>query len=72
MPAATPRPVTLVTSSSAPPFREVTTPGGVLTNETLLSPLVGVLNVRLNSPSEAVGTSTTPVDAGTRMDVRAC
>ena len=61
MPSATPRPVTLVTSSSEPPFKDVTTPGGVLTNETLLSPPVGVLNVRDSSPSEAIGTSTTPL-----------
>ena len=47
MPAATPNPVTLVTSSSEPPFKDVTTPGGVLTNETVLSPPVGVLNVRV-------------------------
>ena len=64
MPAATPSPVTLVTSSSVPPFKEVTTPGGVLTNETLLSPPVGVLNVRLSSPSEAIGTLTTPLTPG--------
>ena len=61
MPAATPSPVTLVTSSSEPPFKDVTTPGGVLTNETLLSPPVGVLNVRESSPSEAIGTLTTPL-----------
>ena len=53
VPSATPSPMTLVTSSSAPPFKEVTTPGGVLTNETLLSPPVGVLNVRESRPSEA-------------------
>ena len=57
----TPRPMTLVTSSSEPPFREVTTPGGVFTNDTVLSPPVGVLNVSESSPSEAIGTSTTPL-----------
>ena len=42
--------MTLVTSSSEPPFKDVTTPGGVLTNETLLSPPVGVLKVRREQP----------------------
>ena len=64
VPSATPSPMTLVTSSSAPPFKEVTTPGGVLTNETLLSPPVGVLNVRVSSPSEAIGTLTVPMMPG--------
>ena len=59
VPSATPSPMTLVTSSSEPPFKEVTTPGGVLMNETLLSPPVGVLKVRESSPSEATGTLTT-------------
>ena len=54
-------PVTLVTSSSAPPSSEVTTPGGVLTNETVLSPLVGVLNARDEQARRGVGILTMPM-----------
>ena len=38
--SATPRPVTFVTSLAEPPSKDVSTPGGVLRNETLLSALV--------------------------------
>src|SRR6516165_10153988 len=48
-------------SSSAPPFSDVTTAGGVLRKLTILSAPVGVLNVKFASPVEAVGMLTTPM-----------
>ena len=61
VPFATPSPVTSTMSASVPPDRDVFNPGGTSTNDTVLLPSLPVLNVRLASPVELMGTSTVPV-----------